>query len=154
MTGQKTRVVSYVSNAETDQISRVILAWLNQYPEKPVNLINFEFLDDTVSMALSSIQGAYKIRQYIGGGYQAQYQFKIIYRLFPSGPSGNDDRLRAEELLNAMGDWLAENKESLILGENIVVQRIQTNARASLFGRYEDGSEDHQILMTIIYEVI
>ena len=144
--------VSYLSNEETDQISRVVLMWLNQYPNKPVSNIKYEFLlDDRPCMALSTIQAAYKTRQYITGGYMAQYQFKIIYRL---QPTTDNERLMADELLNMIGDWstFPGNKPALGAGKRAV--KLECNTRSSLFAAYDNGSEDHQILMTLSYEVI
>lgn len=141
---------SYVSNAETDKISRTMLAWLNTYPDKPVSLIEYENLkDDEPSMALSTIQAAYKTKQYITGGYVAQYQFKVIYRL--QGMS-NNERLGADELLNAMGDWMSDRANTPDIGYRVL--KIVCDTRSALFGAYDNGDEDHQILMTMTYEVI
>lgn len=144
--------VSLVAASEQDQISRMLLSWVNQFPNKPVSVINYEFLrDGEPGMALSTIQATYKTKQYITGGYQAQYQFKIIYRV---QPSTNNDRLNADELLNKLGDWMATRAELPVLGEGIRSIRIDATTRSSLFARYENGDEDHQILMNMIYEVI
>ena len=98
------KIKKAVSAAEEDQVSRKLLVWLNTYPELPVDLIRFEFLPaDTSAMAMSTIQAAYIVRKYITGGYVAEYQFKIIYRVKPG--NSNDKRLKADELLNAIGDW-------------------------------------------------
>lgn len=141
-----------VTLTEQEQISRVLLAWLNQFPDKPVTLINYEYLKDgEPSTALSTIQAAYKTRSYITGGYQAQYQFKVIYRL---QPSTNNDRLKADELLNSLGDWATMREDLPVLGEGIQCLKVEATTRSSLFARYENGDEDHQILMNMIYEVI
>lgn len=141
-----------VSAVEQDRISRNLLVWLNQFPEKPVPSVNYEFLrDNEPGLALSTIQAAYKIRSYILGGYQAQYQFKLIYRVQPE--TTNDARLKADEVLDAYGDW-ATSESVPELGEGIRCLRIEANTRSSLFARYENGDEDHQILMNMIYEVI
>ena len=150
------KTFSLVSSGEQDQVSRLLLAWLNQFPDKPVTLINYEFLKDgEPSMALSTIQAAYKTRKYITGGYQAQYQFKVIYRV---QPSTNNDRLKADELLNSFGDWVVWRCEDLqefpVLGDGVRCLKVEATTRSSLFGRYENGDEDHQILMNMIYEVI
>lgn len=141
-----------VTLTEQEQISRVLLAWINQFPDKPVTLINYENLKDgEPSMALSTIQAAYKTRKYITGGYQAQYQFKVIYRL---QPSTNNDRLKADELLNSLGDWATTRDDLPALGDGIRCLKVEATTRSSLFARYENGDEDHQILMNMIYEVI
>lgn len=136
---------------ETGQVSRKLLSWLNEWPEKPVERINFEYVGEDFGMALSTIQGAYKTRQYITGGYMAEYQFKIIYRLFAAS---NNDRLNADETLDRLAGWAASRLDKPDIGENRKVLRIQINSTSSLFERYEDGAEDHQVLMTLIYEVI
>ena len=140
-----------VTLAEEDQVARVLLVWLNSWQDKPVDLINFEYLkDDEPSMALSLIQGAYKTRQYIAGGYEAECQFKVIYRL---QASNNNMRLGADEALNALADW-ATTATPPDLGGGKRWRRIRSDSRSALFGRYENGDEDHQILMTMTYEVI
>lgn len=66
---------------EVDKISRSMNVWVNTFPEKPVTMIKYESLDiaigEETAMALSTIQGTYITKQYILGGYQAEYQFKL-----------------------------------------------------------------------------
>lgn len=133
-------------------MSRKLLVWLNKFPDKPVDFIRFEFLPaDAESMALSTIQATYIVQKYILGGYQAEYQFKVIYRMKPG--NSNDKRLKADELLNALGDWAASETPPDI-GDGRRVIRIEPTTRSSLFAIYENGDEDHQILMKMNYEVI
>ena len=146
------KIKKTVSAAEEDQISRKLLVWLNTYPELPdgIDLIRFEFLPaDTSAMAMSTIQAAYIVRKYILGGYQAEYQFKIIYRVKPG--NSNDKRLKADELLNAIGDWASGQKPDI--GDDKRVISLEPTTRSSLFAMYENGDEDHQILMKLNYEV-
>lgn len=145
--------ITLVSASEEQEVGRALLKWLNTYPGKPASVqrINFEFLaDDAPGMMLSTIQAAYKTRQYILGGYEAQYQFKVVYR---SQPDDNDSRLAGDETLNALGVWAEENAGSLFLSP-ATVRSVKRSSNASLFAVYEDGSRDHQILMTLTYEVI
>lgn len=62
-----------------------------------------------------------------------------------------DKRLKADELLNRMGDWAANHKP--YIGEGLVVQSVEPTTRSSLFGMYENGDEDHQIFMRLLYKV-
>lgn len=100
-------------------------------------------------MALSTIQSAYIVKRYILGGYQAEYQFKVIYRVKPG--NSNDQRLKADEFLNALGDWVESGVPDI--GPNRRVIRVEATTRSSLFAVYENGDEDHQILMKMNYEV-
>lgn len=142
--------ITLVSAAERARINRAVLKWINTYSAAPTK-INYEQLeDDKPSMALSTIQGAYKIAQYITGGYLAQLQFKLIYRMQPNGST--DKRLKADETLDTFADWLQNNLSSLhISGVNI--RSLDINSAASIFAVYQNGDEDHQILLTLKYEV-
>lgn len=144
------KIKKAVSAAEEDQVSRKLLVWLNTYAELPVDIIRFEFLPaDTSAMAMSTIQAAYIVRRYITGGYVAEYQFKIIYRVRPG--NSNDKRLKADELLNAIGDWATGKRPDNGTGKRVV--SLEPTTRSSLFAVYENGDEDHQILMKMNYEV-
>lgn len=144
------KVKALVSADEEQEVGRSLLLWLNSYMDKPVDRINFEFLPaDGPGMMLSTIQAAFKTRQYITGGYEAQYQFKIVYR---TQPDDNDSRLSADEILNAIGAW-AERSATKPDISGARVKSVQRTTNASLFAAYDDGSRDHQILMNLIYEV-
>lgn len=145
------KIKKTVSATEEDQVSRKLLAWLNTFQNKPVDLIRFEALPtDTAAMALSTIQAAYIVKKYILGGYQAEYQFKIIYRISPG--NSNDLRLQADELLNALGDWATGKHPDIGDGKRVIT--LEPTTRSSLFAMYDNGDEDHQILMKLTYEVI
>lgn len=136
----------------TDSISRRLLIWLNKWPDKPLP-VNFDFLDtDSPGMSLATIQGAYKLQPYIRGGYLGRYQFKIIYRVQPG--NSNNNRLRADEVLDAFGEWAAKTRPYPDIGEGKTVMSIDINSPAAMFAPYEDGSEDHQILMTMDYSSV
>lgn len=142
-----------VSSEEEQDISRKMMVWVNSFSDDdlPAATINYEFLAaDSASVALSVIQGAYITRRYLLGGHEAEYQFKIIARIKPGG--SNDKRLKADAVLNRFGDWAMQNPPDL--GAGMRVRRIEAVSRAAMFARYEDGSEDHQILMKLTYEVI
>lgn len=140
-----------VTAEEEQKISRSMMAWVNTYPSLPVSIVNFEQLKaDVPSMALSTIQAAFILRRYIVGGHRGEYQFKLIYRLKPG--TSNDARLKADELLNAIGDWASGNYPDL--GDGLRVVRVEATTRSSIFAAYENGDEDHQILMHMIYETI
>lgn len=139
-----------LSLEEDRDVGRALLVWLNTCPEKPER-ISFEYLpEDQPGLMMSTIQAAYKTRQYILGGYEAQYQFKLVYRV---QPDDNDSRLAADETLNAIGTWAERAETKPDLG-SAIIKSVKRTSNASLFAVYEDGSRDHQILMTLTYEVI
>lgn len=152
---RKEKPRALVSAEEVEKISRSMLVWANTFPDKPVTVIKYEFLDvdeisgDETGMALSTIQGTYITRRYILGGYQAEYQFKIIYRIKPG--NSNDNRLQADEMLNRFGDWARTQKPDL--GDGVNAIKVEPTTQSSKFAAYEDGYEDYQILMRLTYEV-
>lgn len=139
-----------VSAAEEDSVSRKLISWINTYPNLPVDVIRFEYLPaDSESMSMSTIQAAYIVKKYLLGGYEAEYQFKLIYRVKPG--NSIDKRLKADEMLNAIGDWANGQKPDIGDGKRVV--SLEPTTRSSLFAVYENGDEDHQILMKMNYEV-
>lgn len=141
-----------VSADEEQDIGRKLLIFLSGCPSIPASAgrLNFEFLPESPGIMLSSIQAAFKTRQYITGGYEAQYQFKLVYRTYPND---NDSRLSADETLNEIGVWAERNVSAIDLAPAVVRSLLRTS-NASLYAVYEDGSRDHQILMNLTYEVI
>lgn len=148
---ESNKKIGLVSADEEAGISRKMVVWANSFPENPVALINYEQLGaDAESMALSTIQGTYITKKFIYGGHEAEYQFKIVYRIYAG--NSNDKRLRADELLDSFGDWAST--ESPYIGDGLKVLKIEPTTRSSLFAAYDDGTEDHQIMMRMTYEVI
>lgn len=99
-------------------------------------------------MMLTSVSGAFKTAQYVDGSYSAQYQFGIMYRALPTS---SGERLDVETLLNEVGAWAEEHPPEL--GEGMTVTDVERITPAALVARYEDLTEDYQILMTMKYEV-
>lgn len=86
------------------------------------------------------------------GAYQARYTFKIIYRVIPG--NSNNKRLTADETLESFADWIINNgtMPQLEDGKKVVkFSRSESDPDSVLFNRYEDGTEDHQIIMTMDY---
>lgn len=147
MDEQKTKVL--VSATEQAAISRAVLKWLNSYEDKPGKKVDFEYLGKTSGLCVSTVQTAFKTRQYINGGYQAQYQFQIVLRLIANNVN---DRLSADEALDTFGEWCEQNPPELPVGVNR--WKVTRNTGAAIQARYDNNAEDHMILLTLTYEVI
>ena len=136
------------------------MIWLNQFPELPEDIFRDmvapeSYLQlDTPGMALVPATNPYISKTYITGGYEAEYDFMVIYRIKPG--NSMDKSLKADELLNRLGDWASRNKPDL--GEGIRVTEVTPTSQAELYAPYkvvhQNGDEDHRIMMKIIYEVI
>lgn len=146
--------IEYAPYAEEDKIERALVVWANTWPDIPtdVTLINIEphLAADATGMMLTTIQSAYIMKHYILGGHKAEYQFSLVYRL-KTGTS-NDKSLKANEALNRFGDWALTQRPNV--GEGIRVLKVEPTTCAALLGIYENGDEDHQILMKLTYEVV
>lgn len=146
--------VILASKTEEDEIARKLMVFINKCPNIPPDIdrgsIQYEQLPDGVpAMAISTIQGTAITRRYVTGGHEAEYQFKIIYRIQPGNSSS--DRLDADETLDKISSWAMEQRPNL--GGGINVRRIEPTTRSAVFAAYENGDEDHQILMKLTYEV-
>lgn len=141
-----------VADSERAEIDRKVLVWLNTYPDLPVDAVKTEsqLSVNRPGMAVSSITSAYINESYIIGGYRAEYQFTLIYRIKPG--NSLDKSLTANEVLNRMGDWGRVNKPEF--GAGIHVQKVEPISIAQTYALYEDGDEDHHIPIKITYEVI
>jgi len=62
-----------------------------------------------------------------------------------------NDRITADEVLDAYGAWCEKNPPTIT---GVQVKSVKRDTSSSLFARYDGDVEDHQILMTLIYEVI
>ena len=138
-----------VNDNSPAQMSRALIALLNQYTEKP-ETVNMEYLTEDSGLALSVIQTPYIIRRYITGGYVAQYDCEIIYRTMPANDA---QRLEADETLDSMVTWLVQHIGELDL-DNIRIKRIDRQSLAALTARYENCAEDHTSTLSLQYEVI
>lgn len=135
-------------------VSRKLIRWINDCPYVPleVMMVKYDYLTAAApAMALSNTQGAFIIERDILGGHKSEYQFKLIYRIVSPGDK-DDDRLAADELLDKMATWAIENPPDL--GENMTNVHVSASTGSSMFAAYENGDEDHQIIMKLTYEVI
>ncbi len=139
-----------VSKNEHDQIGRAVVVLVNKYPELPVDTVWYESIQPTApSMTVSAVQGTYITQPYIDGSYEAAYPFKILYRIAPGGSI--DKRLKADELLNDIADWLTMQTPALAGGEKFL--EIERDTLSAVVDQYEGGEEDHQTFLTLRYKV-
>lgn len=144
----KNRDTPIVPVANAAQIEQAVRDWLNTYTSKP-KTVDYEYLrPDAEAITFSPIQVPFKVRQYIDGGYKAQYQFRVIYR---TEAITNDERIAAVEILNNLAAWAVQNPPTFADATNAYVE--QSNL-ATVIAAYEDGSADYAVTLTLYYEVI
>ncbi len=146
--------LSAVPVSESSKVYRAVKAWLDTYEDKPAARIDFEYLPEDGGLMFSIMQGALKTKQYVLGGYMAQCQFQIMYRVICET---NDDRMKADEVLNSYGEWCEENTATLELpapsGMQIKRKKCVRSAESATIDRQGDV-EIHVIPLILTYEVI
>ncbi len=145
----KEKELPLVDSEEENTVTRKIMIWLNTCPMLPVNIVSYEDIQpDTENIAMSLNNGARIVEQNIIGGYTAEYQFILIYRIKPG--TDIDIRLKADETLERIAQWALKNKPDL---GNLKVRQIEVIDRAGIAATFEDGDEDHQITLSLQYYV-
>ena len=136
-----------VDTDSMEKVSRGIRSWLNSCPDIPCT-VGMEYLTASESLCISVVETPYKTRQYITGGFQAQYDFDIWYRVYPAN---DNERLAADETLDKIAYWATHEELPAIEGVSAV--RMTRGGLATLRARYEDGGEDHAVRLSFLYEV-
>ena len=148
MDNNKQKPVVLADGEENRKITRRVLECLNRYPHLPVNQISYGMLlPNKQGLALATQQGAVITARYICGGHKAEYTFALVYRIQPG--NSLDKRLKADELLDSLGDWAATQRPEL---EGASPLGFRVMERACLAEVYDGGDEDHQIIMKFTYE--
>lgn len=143
-----------VSLGEGDQLARRLILFLNGWPELPREIAGPGVLytplpAKAISMGLYPIQGTYITDWDILGNRDAEYRFRVLYRVRPGG--SQDVSLRADETLDALGEWLQSQCPDL--GPGRTVTDIRPTTRAFGFDADANGDEDHQIILIMRYHM-
>lgn len=150
---EQNKAKTLVSSVEENRIARSVLQWLNTYPNLPVDAIRYEMLDiGTKGMAMTQDRMTYVSTRYILGGYKARFHFNLVFRTQP-GDSG-DARLKADEALCAIGDWVTDKSNIVSLGDACTALIIELRVRAGLVTAWDNGDEDRAISFVLTYEVL
>lgn len=136
-------------------IAKVMRDYLNTWPKKPC-VITLETIDkDAPSMMLQQLASAEKVKQYVDGSYIGAWNFAVYVRV-----NGMDtaSRLDAFAVLDELGAWLTERNSNGAFARlpsidtNRIVTSIEVSNTPSIASRYEDGTEDYQIVFRLEYK--
>ncbi len=139
-----------LSAASAASVWRAVKAWLNTCPEIPEGMsVTFEALPaNDAGLCFSTEQAAFYAARYIGGGYRAEYRFRIIYRVLPSS---DDDQMEAVETLTAICAWCETATPPEL--EDAVNEKITRTSDAAVLAVYEDDVTDYGASLTLTWEV-
>lgn len=137
--------------ASAASVVRAVRAWLNTCDELSQGLsVSFEDLEENgVGLCFSTEQAALYAARYIGGGYRAEYRFRVIYRVLPSD---DGDQMDAVELLTAICAWCETAAPPDIGGA--VNEKITRTSDAAVLAVYEDGCTDYGASLMLTWEVL
>ncbi len=140
-----------VSGAESVRAARALLKWFNSCGLLPkcVGRIEAEYLSSYTSMGLFSAAAPVKTKSFISGAYEAQFQFSLQYR---TAAASSEDRLNALDTLSAIAAWAEQSQSLPKMGRGLRAIQVERSSPAVLAARYDDGSEDYQILMVLSYQ--
>lgn len=145
----KEKPLMLATGEENRRVTRHVLDCLNAWPQLPVKQITYGMLQaDKPGITLAADQGAVITKRYITGGHRAEYPFALVYRI--KAGNSTDKRLKADELLDRLGDWACTQRPPMEEARAIGFCPVQ---RAVLAEVYPNGDEDHQILLKFTYEV-
>ena len=114
----------------------------------PEEKLEVEYLPAGRGLALATVKPETKVKRFISGGYEAEYTFAIVYRL---AAANDEERLAAAEALDRMGIWAESRENWQALGREWNIQRVERTG-AMLKERHADGTEDHQMTVTLRFE--
>ena len=146
--------LSAVPVSESSKVYRAIKEWLDTYSDKPADRMDYEYLPEDGGLTFTiNNQGVLKTREYILGGYEAQCQFNIVYRVICAT---NDERMKADEVLNSYGEWCEQNVATLAIpqpeGSVAKPLKCMRSTESALMAR-ENNVEIHSISLILTYEV-
>lgn len=146
---EKPRALLPVSAA--DGVQRAVKRWLNASGKLPrgAGSASFEDLRENESgICFATVQAPAYAARYILGGYRAEYRFRLIYRVLPTGDA---DMLDAVEALTELGAWCETAAPPDLSGA--VNEHVVRTSDAAILAAYEDGTNDYSIDLTLSWEV-
>ena len=138
------------ARAGEERIGEQMMIWVNSFPQAPAGLREGAILygrlpQDAPGMALIPVPGGKAVRDILGG-YEAEYRFRIEYRVRPEDSRA---RLEAGRLLDSLAAWAAEQRPPL--GGGLEARELRSLNRAALLRVHPGGEEDHGILLNLRY---
>ncbi len=135
-------------------IAKVMKDLLNSWDKKPVDILLDDLGAVAPSMMLQQLSAAQKKKAYVNGSYIGVWNFAVYMRV---ACNDTKSRLDATACLSDLADWLTAvdangNFEHL---PEIDTDRTATSmaltATPSVAARYENGTEDYQMMMSLEY---
>lgn len=135
-------------------IAKVMKDHLNSWDKKPVDIRLDDLETFAPSMMLQQLSAAEKKKSYVNGSYIGIWNFAVYMRVSCDDTAS---RLDAIACLTELAEWLTEIDEKGVfkrlpeIDEKRTATSIALTATPSVAARYENGTEDYQMLMSLEY---
>lgn len=135
-------------------IAKVMKDLVNSWDRKPVDIRLDDLGAEAPSMMIQQLSAAEKKKSYVNGSYIGIWNFAVYMRV-----SCNDtaSRLDAISCLSDLAEWLTKIDSKGVfehlpeIDEKRTATSIALTATPSVAARYENGTEDYQMLMSLEY---
>lgn len=126
-----------LSSKEYDAIGEALFELINGYPRLPDGVkLDYQSIDGINHIGFFTAPDGKYLFESVTGGFEAQLSFDIMYKC---SATSNGQRLRAEEFLNDIAEYLSEKPyPSLTAGRTI--EKISMNSTTYRSKAEEDGS--------------
>lgn len=137
-------------------IARVMKDLLNSWQKKPVEIQLNDIGTRVPGMMLQQLAAAEKKKAYVNGSYIGEWNFAVYMRVRNIDTAS---RLDAISCLTELAEWLTEqNSEGVylhlpVIDDDRTAVGITLSSTPSIAARYENGTEDYQVLMALEYIV-
>ena len=135
---------------QDNQISRVMLKYLNSWSDKPCE-IRLETMDKApilFSMAMQQLSGTVITKKYVDGSFFGAWPFAVYVRF---GGVDTGKRLNADAILHALGEWLCNAAELPDLGDKRTAISFEMTSLPAIAAQYDDGGVDYQAVFRLNY---
>lgn len=138
-----------LSASEQSIITLAVLELMNKSPtiKELETLAEYQSIPKENGICFYSMRSPRKTKNYLDGGFEAQFPFFIIYRC---SPKTTPQRIKKQEVLNVLGEWL-EKADYPELSEGREIITIERTTTSYLAARDESGVEDYQCNFNLLY---
>lgn len=144
-----------ISSNENVIIEQSLLAFLNTWPGKPMEIKLDELEKRDSSMMFQPLSGAKTSKRYINGSYNGEFPFAVYFRAVASDTK---TKLDARRLLNSLDEWMSEKNEKkeyihlpVLSGGNTAI-KIEMTSTPSIAACYDNGTDDYQAIFKLSYK--
>lgn len=136
-------------------LAQVMLEHLNEWPDKPAEILLGDLEKRPPSMMLQELAAAEVRRRYVNRSYIGVWPFAVYIRIEAKDTNA---RFQATGALHALNDWLNEKDDAgnywhlPMIDRHRTATSITMTMLPAIAERFEKGIEDYQALFELEYK--